>query len=136
MGRPYKTGSGSLKHHRMGEYWGGLGVSTTVLLYKTSMSGSEFLGILKDQRTKKTVTFIVLSISLSASNLNALTATVLPLHSRFHRSVYPPVARGISSCTLNSSLIRQDLGSLPDILHNVRSTVNAEALRSLGMSAC
>ena len=120
----------------MGECWDGPGVSIIVLPYKTSESDSEFLIRSGDQPTEKIVTFVVLLLSSSGANLNALTATTLPFHTRFHRSVYPRVAKGISSCILKSSSIRQDPGSLPNVPHNLRSVVNAMLLRSPGMSAC
>ena len=85
---------------------------------------------------KETITFIVWILSSPGENLNALTATFLPFQSRFHRSVYPRVAMGISSCILKSSLIREVFGNLPNVPHNFRSMVNAVLLRSSGISAC
>ena len=60
----------------------------------------------RDGPTKIAITFVVLLLSSSGANLNALTATFLPRYFRFHRSVYPRVAKGISSCVLRSSSIR------------------------------
>lgn len=81
------------------------------------------------------LTFVVLLLSSSGPNLNAFTATFPPFQSRFQRSVYPRVAKGIS-CILKSWLIRQAVGNLPNVRHNDRSTVNAVLLRSAGMSGC
>jgi hypothetical protein len=86
--------------------------------------------------TEKAITLVVLFLSSSGANLNALTATFLPFQSRFHRSVYPRVANGISSRVLKSSSIRQDLGSLPNVPHSFRSMVSAVPLRSPGIFAC
>ena len=46
---------------------------------------------------EKTLTLVVSPLSSSGANLNALTATFLPFHGRFHRLVYPRVAKGIPS---------------------------------------
>ena len=121
----------------MGGRWGDSSVSRVTLPCKISTSGRELsLKFQEIGKTNKTVTFVVLLLSSSGPNLNALTATFRPFQSRFQRSVYPRVATGISSCILKSSLIRQEVGNLPNTPHNLRSTVNAVLLRSAAMSGC
>ena len=117
---------------KMGEYWNDSGVSTTKLLYKTSESRVSFAW----NPTNKMITFVILLLSSSGPNLKTLTATFLPPKSRFQRSVYPRVAKGISSFVLKSLLIRQVVGNLPNAPHSRRSIVNAALLRSAAISGC
>ena len=134
MEKPYRTGSELSKPHEMGGRWGDSNVSRTALLCRTSTKA--IVSPLEDLQTNKIGTFVVLLTSSSGPNLSAFTATVRPPHSRFQRSVYRRVAKGISPCILKSSLIRQDLANLPNVPHNLRSTVNAVPLRSAAMSGC
>jgi hypothetical protein len=132
MGKPRRTDSCSSMPRKMGECWGDSGVSTTKLLYKISTGHYEFAW----NSTDKMTTFVILLLSSSGPNLRTLTATFLPLKSRFQRSVYPRVAKGISSFVLKSLLIRQVVGNLPKAPHSRRSIVNAALLSSAAMSGC
>ena len=135
MEKPYRTDPCSSRHHETGECWGDLNVSTVILLCRISINGSESLKISED-RYAENRTLVILVLSSSGLNLNALTATLLPFQSLFQRSVYPRVARGISSPSLKFSLIKQRLGSLPSVPQILRSKVNATLLRSAGISGC